>query len=365
MIFLTIENICKNFGIEGNIVACDVIKSGNINDTLKVTVRCGGEEAAYIVQQINTYVFKDPVRMMDNISAVTSHIAGKLKAGSERKVLKFLKSKSSGGFCFFDNDNKCWRAYRFIDNSVTYNTCDDLVVLEQAGIAFGRFQRMLGDFAAETLFETIPDFHNTEKRMQTLFAHAEEDELQRVASVLGELDFFRENYDRAIKLTKMQKEGLIPLRVTHNDTKCNNVLFDIETKDALAVIDLDTVMPGLALHDFGDAVRFSANTAEEDEPDLKKVSIDAKKFEAFAKGFLSRAGEVLTESEKENLVDSVIVMGLELASRFLDDYITGDKYFKTDYPGHNLVRTRSQIALVRDVIAKYDELNAIVKKLLA
>lgn len=364
MIFLTIENICKNFGISGDIVACEVIKSGNINDTFKVTVRNNDNETAYIVQQINTYVFKKPKKMMENISRVTSHIAKTLGENSDRMVLEFLKNRSNGTFSFYDDERKCWRAYKFIDNSITYNTCEDITVLEQAGIAFGRFQRMLGDFDAGSLYETIPDFHDTEKRMQTLFSHADEDELGRVMSVSEELDFFRENYGRAVKLTRMQKNGEIPLRVTHNDTKCNNVLFDEETKEALAVIDLDTVMPGLALHDYGDAVRFSANTAEEDEPDFSKVSIDLHKFEAFTKGFLSSAGEVLTGTEKENLVDSVIVMGLELAGRFLDDYITGDKYFKTDYPGHNLVRTRSQIALVRDVIKKYDELNAIVKKMI-
>jgi len=361
--FLTIEGICKELGIEGKIIACDVIKSGNINDTFKVTVKRGDEKIPYIVQQINTYVFKNPTRMMDNISRVTSHIYGKLSGERDRMTLSFMKNRR-GESCIFDKEGKCWRAYRFIEDSVTYDTCDDLEILEQAGLAFGRFQMMLGDFDASTLFETIPDFHDTEKRMQTLFDHVREDRLGRVASVLEEIAFFEENLDRAIKLTRMQKAGEIPLRVTHNDTKCNNVLFDTETKKALAVIDLDTVMPGIALHDYGDAVRFSANTAKEDEPDISKVSLDKDKFRAFTKGFLASCGELLTDKEKENLVDSVIVIGMELAGRFLDDYLTGDKYFKTDYPGHNLVRVRSQVALVRDVMAKYDELNAIIKELI-
>jgi len=360
---LNIEGICKKFGITGEIIVCDVIKSGNINDTFRIVFRDGEAENCYIVQQINTHVFKEPVLMMENISLVTGHIAEKLGENSDRMVLKFLKT-DSGENCFFDDDGKCWRAYRFIDNSVTYDLCDDPEILEQAGAAFGNFQMMLGDFDASKLTETITDFHNTERRMNTLLAHADEDAFGRVADAKEELEFFRENYDRAIKLTRMQKLGELPIRVTHNDTKCNNVLFDTETKKALAVIDLDTVMPGLAIHDYGDAVRFSANAADEDEPDVSKIRIDEHKFKAFTKGFLSSAGEVLSDSEKENLVDSIIVMAVELAGRFLDDYLTGDKYFKTDYPGHNLVRTRAQITLARDVIARYDELNEIVKTLL-
>ena len=360
---MNIEGICKTFCIRGEIVACDVIKSGNINDTFKVTFRNGEEENCYIVQQINTYVFREPKRMMENISQVTSHIAAKLDAGDERMVLNFLKTES-GESCFFDDDGKCWRAYRFIDNSVTFDSCEDLEILYQAGFAFGRFQMELGDFDASCLYETIPDFHDTEKRMQTLLSHVDEDPLDRARDAADEIAFFQENFDRAVKLTRMQKQGLLPLRVTHNDTKCNNVLFDTETKAALAVIDLDTVMPGLALHDYGDAVRFSANTAEEDEPDTSKIALDGGKFRAFTEGFLSACGNVLTEREKENLVDSVIVITMELAGRFLDDYLTGDKYFKTDYPGHNLVRTRAQVTLARDIIARYDELNSIVKEIL-
>ncbi len=360
---MNIESICREFGISGEIVACDVIKSGNINDTFKVTFRDAGGDSCYIVQQINTHVFKDPVSMMQNISLVTGHIADKLGDASERMVLSFLKAKS-GESCFFDDEGKCWRSYRFIDDSITFDLCDDAKILEQAGFAFGNFQTMLGDFEASKLFETIPDFHDTEKRMNTLFSHVEADPLGRAADAASEIEFFRENFERAVCLTRMQKDGKLPLRVTHNDTKCNNVLFDIRTKKALAVIDLDTVMPGLALHDYGDAVRFSANTAAEDEPDISRIRLDNNKFRAFTKGFLSAAGAVLTENEKEKLIDSVIVIAMELAGRFLDDYLTGDCYFKTDYPGHNLVRTRAQIALAKDIIARYDELDAIIKTLL-
>lgn len=354
-----IDSVCKKFGIS-DIVSRDEIKSGNINNTVKVNT-AGGK--SYIVQQISTYVFKNPEPMMDNIARVTGHILKKLGTAGDRMVLEFLKTEG-GSPCFFDEDGGCWRAYRFIDNSVTYDTCDDLYILKQAGIAFGRFQTWLDDFDASSLYETIPDFHNTEKRMNKLFEDAEKDILGRRAEAEKEIRFFKDNYERAVKLSRLVSEGKLPLRVTHNDTKCNNVLFDAETKSALAVIDLDTVMPGLALHDYGDAVRFSASTAEEDERDTSKIALDIDKFKAFTAGYLSMAGEMLTDMEKENLVDGIIVIALELASRFLDDYLTGDKYFKTDYAGHNLVRTRAQIALAADVIAKYDELNSIIKNML-
>ena len=360
---MNIEKICRSLGIKGEIVACDVIKSGNINDTFKVRFRSGEEDVSYIIQQINTHVFSDPVRMMENIAVVTEHISNKLGAGSQREVLSFLKTEK-GESCFFDDKRRCWRGYRFIDDSITFDLCDDLEILEQAGLAFGNFQMLLGDFDASKLFETIPDFHDTEKRMKTLMLHVGADLLGRASDASEEIEFFRENYDRAVKLTRMQKEGKLPLRVTHNDTKCNNVLFDKKTKRALAVIDLDTVMPGLALHDYGDAVRFSANAANEDEPDTSKIHIDRDKFIAFTKGFLAACGNVLTDAEKENLVDSVIVIAMELASRFLDDYLTGDTYFKVSYPGHNLVRTRAQITLAKDIIARYDELNEAIKNLL-
>lgn len=360
---MTIEEICKNLGVEGKIVSCDVIKSGHINDTFKITTRSEKGDCEYIVQQINTYVFKKPVKMMDNISRVTSHISEKVGDERDRMVLNFLKNEK-GESCFFDNVGKCWRAYRFIDKSVTYDTCDDPEILRQAGMAFGRFQMMLGDFDASSLYETIPDFHDTEKRMQDLFDAAEADPLGRISAISEEIAFFRDNYEKAVKITRLLKADKIPLRVTHNDTKCNNVLFDIKTKEALAVIDLDTVMPGSALYDFGDAIRFSCNTAAEDEADLSKVWLDAEKFRAFTKGFLDVAGNVLTDVEKENLVDSAISISLEIAGRFLEDYITGDKYFKTDYPGHNLVRVRNQIALIKDMIKKYDELKQIVKELI-
>ncbi len=357
---MNLEKICAEFGIPRDIVSYNTIKSGHINDTVKVTCRDGN---SYVVQRINTYVFKDPASMMENIFKVTSHISRKFGENADRMVLDFLRDKTGQG-CYFDSEGRCWRAYKFIEDSVTYDTCDDLNVLEQTGVAFGRFQLMLDDFDASELVETIKDFHDTEKRMETLFLHADEDFLRRAENAHEELQFFKDHLDETVKLTALQKAGKLPMRVTHNDTKCNNVLFDTETNRALAVIDLDTVMPGLALHDFGDAVRFCANAAAEDETDLAKVGIDIDKFRAFARGYLSQTGDILKEIEIENLVHSAFVITMELAGRFLDDYITGDKYFKTDYPEHNLVRTKSQLALAKDILKKYDMLNEIVRELL-
>lgn len=230
---------------------------------------------------------------MDNIARVTDHILKKLGTKSNRMVLKFLKS-NDGKPCFFDENGGCWRAYEFIDNSVTYDTCDDLFILEQAGEAFGRFQLWLEDFDADSLYETIPDFHNTEKRMDKLFEDVRANPLGRNADAKNEIEFFIKNYDRAVKLSRLVKDGKLPVRVTHNDTKCNNVLFDTETKRALAVIDLDTVMPGLSLYDYGDAVRFSASTAAEDEADTSKIALDTEKFKAFTKGYLSMTANALS-----------------------------------------------------------------------
>ncbi len=359
---MTVENICRRFGIKGTLSEIITIKSGHINDTFKITFRDGEKDDIYIVQQINTFVFPDPFVMMDNILKVTSHIEKKLGDNSERGVLRFLKTQD-GASCFYDDENKCWRAYRFIDNSVTYDLSDNLDVLKATGTAFGRFQNQLADFDASSITETLPDFHDTEKRLNKLFEDAAADPLGRAKDAEEELNFFREIFDSAVKLTKMHKEGLIPARVTHNDTKCNNVLFDEDTHEPLAVIDLDTVMPGLALHDFGDAIRFAANAASEDEADFSKVALSIDKFRAFTEGFLNEVGNTLSPLEIENLVHGAFVITIELSSRFLDDYIMGDKYFKIDFPGHNLLRTRSQLALAKDILKKYDLLNEIVSEI--
>lgn len=361
---MTIEKICKLLQIPGEMISCKTIKSGHINDTYKVSFLFEGVERFYILQRVNTYVFKTPENIMKNISAVTQHIRAKIKATgrtAKRNVLHYLYAEDGHSY-YIDNENGFWRGYRFIEGSVSYDSSDNLTVLEQTGRAFGEFQMHLSDFDADSLLETIPDFHNTPKRLDTLFAHANQVRSGLVAEVAKEMAFFYDRVAMAGELLNLHHKGEIPLRATHNDTKCNNVLFDENTDEALTVIDLDTVMPGLVMWDFGDAVRFAANTAVEDEPDLSLVSLDMERYEAFAKGFMSACGSILTKAEIDHMALGALVITMELAARFLDDYLSGDKYFKIDYPGHNLIRARCQIALVEDMEKKFDLMNEIVHK---
>lgn len=241
------------------------------------------------------------------------------------------------------------------------DTCDDLSVVRSAGQAFGDFQMLLSDFDAEQLFYTIPDFHNTRKRYEKLKADMASDPCGRVSEVRDELDWLLSMEDEACRLTDLFNAGKLPLRVTHNDTKINNVLFDEKSREALVVIDLDTVMPGLVGHDFGDAIRFAANFVEEDCPQADKAGVNLNIYWAFAEGFIKETAATLTEAEVNTLGISCFALACELATRFLDDYILGDKYFKINYPEHNLVRTRCQIALAKDMRKKMDAMNAIAR----
>ena len=266
----------------------------------------------------------------------------------------------SGEFVFEDEENGVWRACYLIPDTMSYDLAENAEMFRSSGAAFGKFMADLSDFPAETLHEVIPDFHNTKKRLDTLFAHIAEDPCGRAAEVQDEIAYLTEVREKAAELSVRFANGEFPVRVTHNDTKSNNVLFDKETKMPLVVIDLDTVMPGMAMYDFADAVRFIANTAAEDEPDVSKVHFDTEKFRAFCKGFLGAVGKSLTQSERDSLVLAAFSITIELASRFLDDYLTGDTYFKINYPLHNLDRTRCQLALAKDIIRKQDELERIV-----
>lgn len=345
----------EEFRIPGTYDSFEVIKRGNINSTYRVTYIDIAGPKDYMFQKVNTFVFKDPVKIMQNIDHVTSHILSK---SADSPALHFHHTDRGDNF-WFDDDGSFWRIMNSVD-SVTFDTCEDLDVIRNTGEAFGRFQMQLSDFDASLLYETIPDFHNTKKRLDTLFGHVAEDPCGRAALVRDELSYISSVRERASELSVRYAAGEFPLRVTHNDTKANNVLFDKETKKPLVVIDLDTVMPGLAGYDFGDAVRFLANTAEEDERELSKVSFDEEKFRAFCEGFIGQVWCSLTGEEIDTLVLAAFSITVELASRFLDDYLTGDQYFKTLYPEHNLVRTRCQLALAKDIAAKYDSLCEIV-----
>ncbi len=359
-----LERICRKFQIEGEYLRSEQITYGHINTTYRVCFLRNGEEKDYILQKVNTFVFKDPQLVMKNIVAITEHIRAKIKAtgrSAKRNVLHFQKT-AAGNYFFYTCKQDFWRCSRFIDDSVTYLTAESLSVMEEAGRAYGGFQNSLRDFPVETLHEVIPHFHNTVMRFEALKTAYANDFSGRKEEIEDLYQEFLALENVATKVCKMEQEGLLPLRVTHNDTKSSNVLFDQNTDKHLAVIDLDTVMPGLVAFDFGDAIRGGASTAGEDEPDTTKIRLDVDKFEAFTKGFLSELKESITDEEKQSLALGAIAMTLECGARFLTDFLDGDKYFRVEYPAHNLVRARSQLALAKDMIKNLSILEEIVKK---
>ncbi len=362
---LTIQDICASFDIGGKYASCVEVGTGNINNTYHVRYVRDGETKHYIVQRINKNVFTNPKKLMDNIVRVTEYVRAniiRMNLSTRRFVLRAFLTKKEGKPYFVDNFGNYWRVYRYIENSITYDACDDLGIIERSGVAFGRFQNCLDGFDAGTLYIPLKDFHNTPKRYEKFYKIIKKNPAKRVKEVKTEINELKEIEQEVSKIQGYLDSGELPLRVTHNDTKCNNVSFDKTTGDALAVLDLDTVMPGAVAYDFGDAIRFIANTCLEDDPDVDNVKLDLSKYEAFAKGFLSEVKDKLTPLEKETLNLGVLTMTVELAVRFLTDYIDGDKYFKTLYPGHNLDRARNQIALAKDILSKRDEMDEIIKK---
>lgn len=351
------------FHTTGSFIAHETINQGNINTTYRLDYRQeDGSTKSYILQKVNTYVFTNPVEIMNNIRKVTEHLRSKVRR-INKPALHFY-STIHGLNYYVEEKGTFWRMENYIDG-IGYDTCESLDILRNAGAAFGEFQNQLSDFDAESLYTTIPDFHNTAKRLDTFFHAVEEDPCGRVANVQDEIAFIREQKELASELTKLQESGEVPLRVTHNDTKSNNVLFHRVTGAPLTVIDLDTVMPGLAMHDFGDAVRFAASTAREDEPDLSKVALDLDKYRAFAEGFIGKTADALTQTEISTMALGAITITIELGVRFLNDYITGDKYFRTDYADHNLVRARCQLQLAKDMLKKREQMEQIVRDVVA
>lgn len=351
-----LAKVCEGFCIDGTYIGHELIQVGNVNKTYRVKVMLPeGREKSFLVQNLNTYVFKHPVQVMDNIDKVTEHIRAKHPG---QLALHFHHTKDRK--TYIESGDDFWRMTNFIP-SVTYNVVEDLNIVRNAGRAFGSFQMDLSDFDSQALFETIPNFHNTVKRFEALEATVAADPCGKVEEVRGELDYLFSVKEQACRLTRLWEEGKLPLRVTHNDTKINNVLFDAKGDEALVVVDLDTVMPGLVGHDFGDAIRFAGNFVEEDSPEYEKVGVNMDVFRAFTEGFLEKTAGALTQTELETLALSSFVLTVELAVRFLDDYIQGSPYFKTNYPEHNLVRTRNQIALAKDMQKKLPQMEQIVK----
>ena len=358
-----LQQVGLAFNIPGPFFSYEEINNGNVNRTYKVNyISDDGTGMAvvkpYLVQKINSYAFHDPDQLMSNIDKVTEYIRAKRPEGTN---MHFHHTDVSGERkTYLVENDSFWRIYKFIP-AITFDKGDDVNIVRSAGKAFGDFQTVLSDFDASQLYYTIPDFHNTRKRYETLIRDAEKDEYGRVTEVKDELEYLLSVQEEACRLTDLYNEGKLPLRVTHNDTKINNVLFDEVTKEPLVVIDLDTVMPGLVGHDFGDAIRFAANFTEEDVEDTEKTGVDLNIFWGFADGFLSQTAKTLTETEVDTLACSCFGITCELATRFLDDYIIGDKYFKVKKDKHNLVRTRCQIALAKDMQTKMGAMNAIVK----
>ena len=356
------SELAKIFCLEGTVENISVIPNGHINSTYDVTIKNSEKTNRYVFQKINTYVFKNPTLIMKNIEGVTSHISKKLESqGKSRDFVMHFAHTKDGNNYYVDNDG-FWRISEYVTDSVAINSANNLSELRSAGKAFGNFQTMLSDFDATKLYETIPDFHNTRNRINTLTVHVKEDPCKRVEGVKEELKKIEKFTPVAIRLNELVDSNELPLRVTHNDTKINNVLFDKNTGDAKTVIDLDTVMPGLAAYDYGDSIRAGATTAAEDEVDLTKVNFSLENFEAYTKGFIEAAGDALTPLELETLPIGAKLMTYEVGIRFLADYINGDVYFKTAYPQHNLDRARNQLKLVKDMEEKWDEIMAVIHK---
>ena len=353
---IDLNKILNEFNLESEI---DRYGNGHINDTYLTNSQ------NYILQRINTNIFKNPVKLMDNIEKVTDFLRGKIitEGGDPtRETMRVIRTRN-GENCYKVDDNNYFRVYEFVKDTFSIETSKSYGDLFNAGVGFGHFQKLLSDFPADELFETIPDFHNTPKRVENLLKAIKEDKAGRAKSVEKEIEFALEHAKEANKVVDGIASGDILLRVTHNDTKINNILFDNATGKAICVIDLDTVMPGSILYDFGDALRMGGSTGAEDETDLSKVNFDNGAFEAFAKGFCSETMGSMTEMEKELLPFSVKLLTYECGIRFLTDYLEGDTYFKIHRPEHNIDRARNQFKLVADLDKKEEELLKIVKQL--
>lgn len=361
--FGNVKELLNAFAFDGKFAKLLQLYDGHINNTYKFEF-CGADGTIneYLVQEINTYVFKDYEGLMKNVMGVTDFMKKKIIAngGDPKRECLTVIGAVDGKPYYIDENGRCWRCYNFVGNAHSYQSVECTQVFGNAAKAFGKFQNMLSDYPIASLYETIPNFHNTVSRFAD-FKKAVSDNLSgRAESVKDEIEFVFDREKDCSVLVDLLNAGKLPLRVTHNDTKLNNVMFDNETDEGICVVDLDTVMPGLSLYDFGDSIRFGANTAAEDEKDVSKVSLSLEYFKAYTLGYLSTAGESLTPEEINQLAFSSKLMTLECGMRFLGDYINGDVYFKTEYSEHNLVRARTQFALVADMENKAEQMELIV-----
>ena len=352
--------IISNFALDGTPVSSVGYGCGHINSTYRVDCDNGKK---YLLQRINDYVFKDVDALMNNVESVTGFLKEKIKQNGgepERETLTVVKTQDGKNYTYANGGY--WRVYLFVDDTVTVQIIEDPKHFYYAGRAFGNFQKLLADFPAEKLAETIPNFHNTVSRYADFERQIAENRSGRANEAEKEIEFARKYKWLAEELYPLIEKGELPLRVTHNDTKLNNVMLDKVTGEPVCVVDLDTVMPGLSLYDYGDSMRFGTNPAAEDEKDLSKVYCDLNLFEQYTKGFLEECGKALTKKEIELLPMSALVMTYECGIRFLADFVDGDNYFKTARPEHNLDRCRTQFKLVADMESKLDQMKKIVEK---
>lgn len=359
---MEIKTIAEQFDISGNLKSVKRYGAGHINETYLVTTDDGKKERKYIFQKINAGLFPDASKVMNNIKLVTEFNRKKIKARGgdpDRESLTIINTKNGEPYLKTECGN--YRMYKYIDGAV-YQVVQKPEDFYQSAVAFGKFANLLAEFDATSLYEVLPDFHNTVKRFNDFKASVKRDASGREKDVQKEIDFVLSREKYCDRITSLLNSGEMPTKVTHNDTKLNNVMFDKETGKYLAVIDLDTIMPGSICYDFGDSIRFGCNPCEEDERDLSKVNFDIGLFEQYAKGYLSAVGKGATQIEKDNLAFSSILMTYECGMRFLADHVDGDKYFHISREGQNLDRARTQFKLIEDMEKLLPQMQEIVKK---
>jgi len=362
-----VDAIARRFQLDGEIVAVARLAGGHINDSFRVYVRGPAGARSYLLQRLNPQVFPRPDRVVENVAWVTRHITGRLRAARvpdwPRRVLVLVPTRDGGEW--LSDTGGVWRAFVFLDGTMVRQSAASAADCHTAGRAFGEFLRLVADYDGPPLHETIPGFHDTHGRFARLEAVARADPCGRVAGARGEVEAALGGRSLAERLPPLLASGEIPLRVVHNDAKISNVLLDGRTGEALCVVDLDTVMPGTALYDFGDMVRSMASPTAEDEEELSRVAVHLPMFEALARGYLETAGAVLTSRERELLVFAGRLITLEQAVRFLTDHLEGDRYYRVARPGHNLIRCRTQLALFHSLTQAAADLETIVSRVAA
>lgn len=359
----TVKEIAERFDVKGNVVSCEIYGEGHINETYLVTTSDNGTEYDYILQKINNGIFKNVPELMSNIKLVTDFARENIirnGGNPDRETMTIICTKDGKPY-YFDGD-KYYRCYIFIENTKAFQIAESTDIFYQSAVAFGHFAKIIADFDSSLLNETIARFHDTRKRYNDFLEAVKNDKMGRKSEVEAEIKFVTDRQDKYGLIVDKLASGEIPLRVTHNDTKLNNVLFDSDSLKAIAVVDLDTIMPGSVCYDFGDSIRFGCNTANEDEPNLDIVNFDINLFEAYTKGYLSELKDSLTQTELDNLPLASFMMTVECGMRFLTDYLNGDVYFKISREKHNLDRCRVQFKLAQQMQDNMDKMKEIVQK---